>query len=83
MCGAVRLRYCAGMVEVRSWYAHGSLDSSIGESVQYSTVRSSVRLAVRAWRMHGMHGQYCVHRCKNANNTGLNAFLVQLCLDRR
>ena len=66
MCGAVRLRYCAGAVEVRSWYTLGSLlvrswfarefDWRIG-TVRYGTRFSPLAVGKHA-RMHGMHGQY-------------------------
>ena len=63
MCSAVRLRYCAGAVEVRSWYAHGlllvrswyahgSLESSISESVWYGT-RFGPLAVGKSTRMHG------------------------------
>ena len=59
MHGAVRYgyRYCAGAVEVRSWYTHGSLErcgGSIGDSVQ-----CSMRFSPLAVGKHArMHSQY-------------------------
>ena len=45
MCGAVRLRYCAGTLLVRSWCAHGSL------LVRSWCAHGS--LLVRSWCAHG------------------------------
>ena len=61
MCGAVRLRYCAGAVEVRSWYALGAvLVRSWFALGIYALGTLMVRswcalgaLLVRSWYAHG------------------------------
>ena len=95
MCGVVRLRYCAGAVEVRSWYAlgavlvrswyaHGSL--LVRSLYAHGSLESSIDESVRYGTRFGLLAvgkRACMHGMHGQYVDVKTYFLVQLLLDRQ